>query len=157
MIFHDPSSPLLRLGPIDDARLAELKNDPRRVELHWHRASEVIQIYYPWRLDEGAALGALGQKVYVRVGFTPTGRVGEIFCRGGSKHGERIDFALDKIGHALSVLLQIGEPLERLAELAPLKLAHYLLEEGASIRQQQMARCAIGAIVHAAIQLECSE
>ncbi len=143
---------------LTEAQLADLRTSPQRRELPDRRWSRRIKIFFPWRPAAGEALGALGRKVYVDAGFDPaTRRVQEIFARGGSKVGEDIDTNLDRIANSLSVLLQIGTPLEKLAEDAPARLAHYLVGPAAPEKLQLAARIAIAAIIHAAIQLEAEE
>lgn len=144
------------LGPLGSDELEVLKRDPRRVRLPTRHMSLRAKIYYPFRPNDREGIGALSDKVYVTVGFDDALRAREIFARGGSRHGDTVDFGLDSVAIALSVLLQIGEPLERLAELAPSRLAHYLAGPDGNERQQLFARTAIAAILHAAIQLEAT-
>lgn len=148
---------LEELTTLGDAELEQLRASPARRELPNNRATIRRAVYYPWRASAHAAMSALGRKMYVDCGIEPeTRRVREIFARGGSKVGEDIDSGLDQIATALSVLLQIDEPIERLAEHAPRLLAHYLVGADAPDGLRSAARGAIAAILHEAIQIEAA-
>lgn len=143
--------------PWNPALFERLAHSPDREELPNGRPSLCAKIYFPWRPADGEAIGALGRRVYVRAGFcVKRGMVREIFARGGSKVGEDIDTGLDNISMALSCLLQIGIPLDVLAESAPPRLAHYLVAPDRAIARQYAAHIAIQAVIHAAIQLEAA-
>lgn len=111
--------------------------------------------YIWWPVASPEALGALGRKIYIDAGFDECGAVREVFARGGSKHGEQIDFGLDALAIDLSLSLQSGTSLLELAELAPQQYEHHLCppEAGAALRLS--ARVVIAAIVHRLIQIEC--
>ena len=110
-----------------------------------------------WPIDRGAAaaLGALGRKVFLTAGWdTTTGRVVEVFLRGGSKHGDRVDFALDELAIDLSRRLQSGTPLlQMLHTVALAELAEHLLPAANAPRFPSVL--VVEAVLHRLIQIEC--
>lgn len=93
-------------------------------------------------------------KFFVEAGFAEhPGRVRWIWAaRAGADRATA--YALRAIGDALTTLLEIGTPLEKLAETAPSRLAHYLAGAGGDDALQLSARTVIAGIIHACIQIE---
>jgi hypothetical protein len=118
------------------------------------RPAVTERIYWP--IDQGgsAALGALGRKVFLTAGFDASGRVLEVFLRGGSKHGERIDFALDELAIDISQRLQAGATLlQLLTTVAMHEMSAHLVGDVDAPRLP--AIIVIEAILHRLVQIEC--
>jgi hypothetical protein len=111
-----------------------------------------------WPIDNGASagLGALGRKVFVTAGWcTSSGRVLEVFLRGGSKHGDRIDFALDALAIDISKRLQAGASLlSLLTTLALYDLSEHLVVDRNAARLPIVI--VVEAILHRLVQIECA-
>lgn len=120
------------------------------------RPSVTEALYWPVAAGQAAPLGALGRKVFLTAGFNPaTGRVLEVFLRGGSKHGDRLDFALDELAIDTSRRLQAGESLlDLLSTIALAELARHLSPDGDAPRFEFVI--VVEAIVHRLVQIECS-
>jgi hypothetical protein len=119
------------------------------------RPSVTEAIYWPIDRGAAAALGVLGRKVFLTAGWDPsTGRVVEVFLRGGSKHGDRIDFALDELAIDLSRRLQAGAPLLQLLHTVALaELAEPLLPAPGAPRFPSVL--VVEAVLHRLVQIEC--
>jgi hypothetical protein len=130
-----------------------------RVRLPTRRQSITEVLYWPVPASAGGPLEALGRKVFLTAGFDPhSGRILEVFLRGGSKHGDRIDFALDDVAIAMSRELQTGAglldffrvdgPIFRITDLlAPLE---------ARAPDRRAAALMIEAVLHRLVQFECA-
>lgn len=116
-----------------------------------------LWIYWPIDAGKQAALGALGRKVFMTAGFDPaTGRVVEVFLRGGSKHGDRIDFALDQLAIDISRRIQAGTSLfELLTTLALYELSEHLVADDQRGAPRFPIVLVIEAILHRLVQIEC--
>lgn len=121
------------------------------------RPSVTEWIYWPIDAGKQAALGALGRKVFITAGFDPaTGRVVEVFLRGGSKHGDRIDFALDELAIDISRRLQAGASLfDLLTTLALYELSEHLVADDQRGASRFAIVLVIEAILHRVVQIEC--
>lgn len=118
------------------------------------RPAVTERIYWPIDQGSSAALGALGRKVFLTAGFDASGRVLEVFLRGGSKHGERIDFALDDLAIDISHRLQAGATLlQLLATPALAELAVHLAPDEHARRLPIII--VVEAILHRLVQIEC--
>lgn len=120
------------------------------------RPSVTETLFWPVAADAAAPLGALGRKVFLTAGFDPaTGRVIEVFLRGGSKHGDRVDFALDDLAIDISRRLQAGTSLfDLLVTVALAELARHLSPDGDAPRFQFVI--VVEAIIHRLVQIECA-
>ena len=130
-----------------------------RARLPSRRQSITEVLYWPLPASAGGSLETLGRKVFLTAGFDPSsGRILEVFLRGGSKHGDRIDFALDEVAIAISRHLQAGiglldffrvdGPIFAITDLlAPLE---------ARASDRRAAALMIEAVLHRLVQLECA-
>ena len=127
-----------------------------RTRLPARRPSITEALYWPLPPAPGGPLEALGRKVFVTAGFDPaSGRILEVFLRGGSKHGERIDFALDEVAIMISRTLQRGVGLLDFFRVdGPLFLITDILADPSS-PQRRAASLMIEAVLHRLVQLEC--
>lgn len=120
------------------------------------RPSITEVLFWPVPGSNGGPLEALGRKVFMTAGFHPqTGRILEVFLRGGSKHGDRIDFALDEVAIAISHALQGGADLLAFFRLpGPTQaIVDLLAEHGSPARMA--ASLMVEAVLHRLVQLEC--
>lgn len=113
-------------------------------------------LFWPVPGSADGPLEALGRKVFMTAGFDPvSGRILEVFLRGGSKHGDRIDFALDDVAIAISRALQSGTGLLAFFRAdGPLQTITDRLAERKS-PARFAAALMVEAVLHRLVQLEC--
>lgn len=121
------------------------------------RRPSVTETIY-WPVDRGAqeALGVLGRKVFVTAGYDRcTRRVFEVFLRGGSKHGDRVDFALDALAIDISRRLQVGATLfDLLTTRALYELSEHLVGDRHQGPRFPLV-LVVEAVLHRLVQIEC--
>ena len=130
-------------------------SDPARLPARLPSITEAL--YWPVVGAPGGPLEALGRKVFLTAGFHPaSGRIVEVFLRGGSKHGDRIDFALAGVASAISRRLQSGVDLLEFFRIGgPLQSITDLLAERTS-PARFAAALMVEAVLHRLVQLECA-